>query len=494
MPQKINQDHVKLILGIKLRELRVEKGISLSALSKETGISHSYLNEIEKGKKYPKKDKIETLAAALGTTSDELVSLKLNNKLQPLANLLQSNFLTEIPFDFFGVEPSSLLSLMAEAPDKLGAFINAIINIGRNYNMSVENFHHAALRSYQEMHNNYFPEIEKSATSFLLDHDLTDKLPTEKKLLEILKSKYGIDVVLFDDEDYPILGKMRSVYKHKTKQLLINKKISQKQRVYSLAKEIAFHYMGLTARTYASQPINDESFEEVLSNFRASYFASAVILPQEPFVRDIKNLFSRASWDVPFIESLIDTYDCTPETFFYRVSNVLPEFFGIKTMFFMRFESIAYSNEYWLTKEMHLERRLGPQEKVEEHYCRRWVSIGILEHLSFKQSIGKYVKPLIECQKSYLKENKTHYFVMSMARPLNIEQQKNVSVNLGFEITEEVMNKITYLSDENIPAMEVNQTCERCSIFDCQERQTAPIVLQANRRKKEIKRVLSEIS
>lgn len=494
MAKKIDQDHIKLILGIKLREFRVAKGISLSALSKETGISHSYLNEIEKGKKYPKPDKINLLADALDTSSEEITSLKLNNKLQPLANLLQSNYLTDIPFDFFGVEPASLLSLMAEAPAKLGAFINAVINIGRNYNMSVENFHHAALRSYQEMHNNYFPSLEEEASSFLKQHNLKDKLPTEEILLAILKNKYGVEVSLFDDEDYPVLSKMRSVYKHGTKQLLINKKISKEQRVFSIAKEIGFHFMELSPRNYASQSIDNESFEKVLNDFKASYFAGALILPLHKFVSDVKVFFARKTWDVPFLESLIQSYNCTIETFFYRFSNILPQFFGIKSMFYMRFESIAFSNEYWLTKEMHLERRLGPQEKVEEHYCRRWGSISILEDLAYKQSVGKYTKPLVSCQESYLKENDSHYFIMSMARPLNIQQQKNVSVNLGFQLTDEMLKKVAFLEDDNIPKMNVNQTCERCSIFDCQERQTAPTVLQANRQRKEIKRVLSEIN
>ena len=42
-----------------------------------TGLSKSYLNEIEKRKKYPKRDKIVLLSEALETTYDQLVSLKL---------------------------------------------------------------------------------------------------------------------------------------------------------------------------------------------------------------------------------------------------------------------------------------------------------------------------------------------------------------------------------------------------------------------------------
>ena len=56
---------LKFLLGLKLRKLRFEKGLSLQALSQLSGLSSSYLNEIEKGKKYPKVDKLILLAKSL---------------------------------------------------------------------------------------------------------------------------------------------------------------------------------------------------------------------------------------------------------------------------------------------------------------------------------------------------------------------------------------------------------------------------------------------
>lgn len=487
----INQEHVKLIFGIKLKEIRKAKGISLSDLAKKTKISHSYLNEIEKGKKYPKSDKILALANALEVEYDELVSLKLSNKLQPLAILLQSNFLTEIPFDFFGVEPSSLLALMADAPTKLSAFINAIINIGRNYNMSVENFHHAAMRSYQEMHNNYFEEIEIAADQFIAKY----KPQIEEKGLDgIITKDFGISIKPFDNKDYPTLSNMRSIYKAKSKELLVHQKISESQRNYTIAKELGFQFMQLEPRAVSSQSIDSQNFDQILNSFKASYFAGAILIRREELKKDISKLFEQRVWSNDSFEALLTKYNCTPETFFYRLSSILAKYFGIDTLFYMRFESERGSNKYWLTKEMHLARRLGPQEKVDEHYCRRWVSIDILDNLAFKQSIDTYVKPLIDCQISTMKENGSTYFVMSIARPLNIQTGKNVSVNLGFELTPEIKKKIGFIADDKITRMVVNQTCERCSIFDCQERRTAPVVLQAQRQKKEIKKILNSLN
>ena len=49
--------NLQYIIGIKLRNFRQEKGLGLKQLSSLTGLSTSYINEIEKGKKYPKAEK-----------------------------------------------------------------------------------------------------------------------------------------------------------------------------------------------------------------------------------------------------------------------------------------------------------------------------------------------------------------------------------------------------------------------------------------------------
>ena len=77
----MKEDYIKLIFGLKLKQIRNDQGLSLYGLSKKTGLSKSYLNEIENGKKYPKPDKIAALSEHLDVPYDDLVSLKLNKNL-----------------------------------------------------------------------------------------------------------------------------------------------------------------------------------------------------------------------------------------------------------------------------------------------------------------------------------------------------------------------------------------------------------------------------
>lgn len=490
----MKNEHIRLIFGLKLKQLRQEKGMSLQDLSTKSGISNSYINEIEKGKKYPKTDKINSLASALGVEYDQLVSLKLDKKLEPIAKLLRSNLLTEIPFDFFGVDSAQILELFSSAPAKLSAFINAIFEIGKNYNLSVEKFYFAALRSYQELHQNYFPELEKEAELFIAEKTKpsTDFL-SEDSLAVLLRDLYGIEIEYFDEEDQPIISNMRAVFRPKSKILMINKRISTNQRAFTMAKELGFQYMNLKIRPYTSSSIEVQSFDEVLNNFKASYFAGAILIKKNVIITALEEWFATETWNPDTLIEMSEKFCATPETLFYRITNVLPHHFGIDKFLFMRFDALPGSQKYFLTKELHLSKRLGPQENREEHYCRRWVSISILDHLSSKQIAGKYDRPIVDAQKSYLSDRKDNFFVFSMARRLNILKQLNISVSLGFEVDEKLKSKIKFLSDPKINRQEVNQTCERCGIFDCKERVAAPTLLQKLRSQEEIIRVLEKL-
>ncbi|MFB0903925.1 MAG: helix-turn-helix transcriptional regulator, partial [Nonlabens sp.] len=80
----MQEDYIKLIFGLKLKQIRTDKNLSLFGLSKLSGLSKSYLNEIENGKKYPKPDKIVLLSDKLEVSYDQMVSLQLDKNLAPI--------------------------------------------------------------------------------------------------------------------------------------------------------------------------------------------------------------------------------------------------------------------------------------------------------------------------------------------------------------------------------------------------------------------------
>jgi transcriptional regulator with XRE-family HTH domain len=60
-------------IGERIKRLRERKGWSLSDLAIESGISRSFVHQIEKGTSAPTQDKIAKLATALGALPSELL-------------------------------------------------------------------------------------------------------------------------------------------------------------------------------------------------------------------------------------------------------------------------------------------------------------------------------------------------------------------------------------------------------------------------------------
>ena len=70
---------------------------------------------------------------------DQLVSLQLDRRLAAVSELLQSNVLSDLPLDIFGVEPADLLELLAGAPSNF-RLLSTLIELSRNYGLGFEAF------------------------------------------------------------------------------------------------------------------------------------------------------------------------------------------------------------------------------------------------------------------------------------------------------------------------------------------------------------------
>src|SRR5258705_12590689 len=96
----------KVIFGMKLRQFREQASFSLTDFANRTGLSTSYVTEIEHGKKYPKAEKIARMAGGLGRSYDDLLSIKLDEELGPLAGFFGSPLLHNFPYHLFGITPA----------------------------------------------------------------------------------------------------------------------------------------------------------------------------------------------------------------------------------------------------------------------------------------------------------------------------------------------------------------------------------------------------
>jgi transcriptional regulator with XRE-family HTH domain len=270
----MNSDDLRLILGVKLKQLRQEKGYTLKEFAEKANLSFSYLSEIEAGKKYPKPEKIIELAKALNIAVDELISTKVDDRLNSLTALLDSPLIREFPFQFFGIAPREVVHLITHSPQEAGALIRTFLEVGQSYDVRVEQFLFAALRSYQKMHHNYFEDLENAAAAFIAEHRWPAKPAISlKRLKTVLTQEYGC---ILDDaalHHYPELRGFRSIWLDgKSPRLLLNPKLLPAQKAFILGREIGYHYLGLKERAVTSSWLKVESFAQVLNNFKARIF------------------------------------------------------------------------------------------------------------------------------------------------------------------------------------------------------------------------------
>ncbi len=481
-------DYIKTVFGLKLKQQRQKKNWSLQELANKTGLSKSYLNEIENGKKYPKHDKILQLSEILECKFDDLVSTKLDKSLAPVSEILKSDFFKEIPLELFGINRNNLISIISDAPKKVTAFINALIEISQNYNLGKDHFYFAVLRSFQELQDNYFPDIEESAKSFAEEHRLFHgKEITHPDLEKILLEKFEYTIVSEDFEKFGALKKLRSLFIPENKTLVLNQLLDDNQKVFILAKEIGFNVLETNSRPNTYSWLDFSSFEELVNNYYASYFAGCLLIQKEELTEEVQDFFQKTDWKASHFEKLIDQFTNSPETFYYRLTNILPQEFGLKDLFYLCFTKKKNSDKIQIIKELHLNQQQAPHaNSTNEHYCRRWIAVKNLVNLKENEKITG-------AQISHYKDSGLSYLVISTSHKNPFSDGTNRSYCLGIQLNPNSLKKIKFAKSESVETVNVGVTCETCSISDCEVRIAPPVRIEKENSNEEMKRLIEKI-
>ncbi len=429
------------------------------------------------------------MAKALGVDYDYLVSLRASKKLQPIIDLINSDFINAIPWEHFGLTPAAMLDLFSNTPDKVTAFISTLLKISRSYQLSKESFYNAALRSYQDLQDNYFGDIEDAVRSFRKEYKWKEVLPVEMATLESVLHKMDVLINRKRMNAMESLKDLRSYYSSKNK---INKAFSTAQEKFLLAREIAFHYLGITDRPYETIIRHSDSFDMLLNNFKASYFAVALLMPEENFTEDVKRIVAQPKWNDKAWIDLCTKYDVTPEMMMQRLTNILPNHFSIDHLFFLRLSGHVAKDEFEITKELHLSQLHNPYANAtHEHYCRRWVSINSIKHVSGLLAKKKYKQPVVEAQISQYWQTHNRYLCISISKPASKGSDEIVSVTIGLMIDQKLLQTMPFVNDTAIPVRTVHTTCERCGILDCKERAVQPAEILKEQHQEDINRALA---
>jgi transcriptional regulator with XRE-family HTH domain len=483
-------DLINIIFGMKVRQARLDAGLTLTEFAAMCELSPSYVTEIEKGRKYPRTDKIVKMAQALDRDYDDLVSIKLPPSLTYLESTLSSSVVQRFPFEEFGFEAGDLVNLLTRKPDNASALLHGILDVGRRYALNEEEFLRAALRSYQEIHENYFSDLEEAAVAFRAEFGKKYGWPAEERvplsaLMATLTEEYGYiidDTAITQKID---LSGYRSIFlPGKKPKLFINGALYSRQIRFLIARELGYQYLNLKERSTASTPDHIHTFQQLLNDFRAAYFGGALLMPRTQFLEDLQAFFALKTWDPNFLVELLGKYNVTPEMLFYRMSELVPQFFGVK-LHFLRFHHQAGSSDFHLIKHLNMNRLLVPSGiGLDEHHCRRWLSVRLLREIEELGPLQKVEEMPTGIQRSEFLDSRDQYLCIGFARQLVLSPGVYSSVLIGFRIDADLQNTIQFLNDPSIHSELIGETCERCPLTadQCHLRAAEPTILQAQER------------
>ena len=139
---------------------------------------------------------------------------------------------------------------------------------------------------------------------------------------------------------------------------------------------------------------------------------------------------------------------------------------------------------------MHLSHQHSPRaNETNEHYCRRWVSLNLLE------KIGKSKKEHeFDMQISDFENDDVKYLVMSSATKDPFRDNHYRSISVGLLINKQLQRKLSFLDDSKIKNQNVGVTCELCAIENCKVRQVPPTILDKLARNKKIENIVEDLN
>ncbi|MBL7978656.1 MAG: helix-turn-helix domain-containing protein [Bacteroidetes Order II. Incertae sedis bacterium] len=472
----MTSENLRFILGLKIKTQRTERHLSLRDVAEKTGLSISYLSEIEKGKKYPKPEKLLLLSQVLDLSFDNLVSTQLTDQLDPLKTLLGSEMMRSFPFEIFGITGQDLLELVAGEPHSASALIQTLSEIVGEYDMHIDHFLHAALRSFQAMKRNYFPELEEAAVQFRKTYQWSiQNDPSGDALVHLAQKHFGQHVFFDGLPDALGMPEIRSVrIEGAPERLYINPKLWASQRIFILLRELGFKILTLPDAPVVSgsQLGPPKTFEGLLSYFKASYFAGAVMLDGDTIVDELQKLFSKTHWDVQHFSQIKARYAVTPELFLYRLSQLVPGKLGLRHLYYQRFTHPIGSDDFLLTKRLNLSPVFMYHGKgLNEHYCRRWTALAQLRALSQFPPSSPH-QEAVSLKRLEFMDAQANFLSLSISRRLLLKERHLSAITIGLMMDEQLKSVVKFWNDPSIAVVQVNETCERCSLspLSCTDR------------------------
>ncbi len=311
---------IDLKIGPKLKAFRRQLGIQANKLSDRLGISPSYLNLIENGKRKIDGDLLLKVCEELKIELSDLTNKSELNLISNLSELLGDELFEDL--DILGPEVNDLVNTnpkIARALIKLGdnykqkgqEIVSKVENIsGKIIDGRKASFPGEVVSDFLQENKNYFANLEKFAEEIFNRIQINNRA-TYMALCDFLKTEYGVKVIdLLPEDDKPF-----------------SKKYLKNQKELHLSDYVALE----TKKLYASAQIAQEGAMTIIENYLSefkfpseeskkltkvallNYCGAAILMPYKLFHKEcIKQKYD--------LELLQNTFACTFEQIAHRVT------------------------------------------------------------------------------------------------------------------------------------------------------------------------------
>ena len=448
-------------IGPKIKAFRRQLGIQAKKLAEEIGISPSYLNLIESGKRKIDGDLLLKVCDKLKIELSDLTSKADLNLENNISELLSDDLFEDL--DILGPEVKDLVNTnpkIARALIKLGdnfkkkdhEIVNKLENIsGKIIDSRKTAFPGEVISDFLQENKNFFPKLENFANS-IFEKVKQNNRTRYIALCNFLKNEYGIKVKdIIPEEGKPF----SKIFKVKEKELLLSDYLSLETKKLFAAAQIS--------QEGASKEINDylstfnfpsEESKKLTRVALLNYCGAAILMPYELFHKECKEL----KYD---LELLQNTFATSFEQVAHRVTCLQdPKLPGIP-FHFLRVDVAGNISKRFSLSGIEIPRYGGacPRWNVYSAFSRP----GVIQAAVSKMTNGeKYV-----CIAKTVEKGVGRYG----------QKKSMLSIGLGCEAKyakEFVYTENLDLNDKK-SEIPIGVSCRTCDRLDCSQRAFPPL-------------------
>ena len=451
-------------IGSRIRKERRSKGFSQSDLSKKLGISASYLNLLESGRRVITVPLLIKIGNELGLSLKDLTIESNKRLLSDVMEVLSNELFEDLDItnqettEFIGNNPNIAKALLSlndnnkslrdDMQNRLELLDVESLKEKKSTRLPVE-----IVSDFLQENKNYFDSLERKAENIrkkiyfeeghkTIGHNLIQYLSNEHQI--------KVKVVNTDENEKSIKN-----YDKNKKILFLSEMLTYSTRNFHLAYQIGF----CDALTTIQEIIKENKIysEELISLLKISllnYFAACLLMPYDDFLQNAK----KYKYDV---EILMHHYATSFEQVTHRFTNLQrPGNLGVP-FHFLKTDIAGNVSKRFSLSGIHIPRHGGS--------CPRW------------NVYTAFISPgKIQPQISKMPDGKV-YFCIAKAFEKGVEKygmpRSFVSIGLGCDI--QYAKELTYSEgmDLNNKKLEtpIGVSCRVCPRIDCQQRAFPPI-------------------